>query len=139
MVEDLAAHTDKLPDSAAGRQLDFALASLAVETAVARHAGTIEQTYTPVGLTYVQTGKDLSDVRRIIATGGALIHAPRPEEAVRHALWSPADPISLRPKQAQVWVDRHYILAAMGLLAEHYPKAALQMMKRELTCDGNSK
>lgn len=139
MVEDLAAHTDKLPDSAAGRQLDFALASLAVETAVARHAGTIEQTYTPVGLTYVQTGKDLSDVRRIIATGGALIHAPRPEEAVRHALWSPADPISLRPKQARVWVDRHYILAAMGLLAEHYPKAALQMMKRELTCDGNSK
>lgn len=139
MVEDLAAHPGKLPDSEAGRQLDFALASLAVETAVARHAGTIEQTYTPVGLTYLQTGKDLSDVRRIIATGGALIHTPRSEEAVRHALWNPADPISLRPKQAQVWVDRHYILAAMGLLAEHHPRAALQMMKRELTCDGNSK
>ena len=139
LVDALAAHPDKLPAGSEETRLDFALAALAVETAVTRHAGTIEQTYTPVGLTYVQTGKDLRDVGQIIATGGALIHAARPEEAVSHALWSPANPTSLRPRRARVLVDRHYILAAMGLLAERYPRAALQLMKRELTCDGHSK
>ena len=105
---------------------------MAIETAVSRHAGTMEETYTMMGLTYVQSGKNLTKVKQIIVTGGSLIHTRRTEEIARHALYSPTQPGSLRPKQADIWVDRTYILAAMGLLSAHYPQTALRIMKREL-------
>ena len=44
--------------------------------------------------------------------------------------------MSLRPLKAQVLVDRSYILAAMGLLAEYEPQVALHIMKKELIPDG---
>ena len=46
--------------------------------------------------------------------------------------------MSLRPLKARVLVDRRYILAAMGLLSEYEPQAALRIMKKELIPDGYS-
>jgi len=86
----------------------------------------------------VQTGKNLMKVKQIIVTGGSLIHTRRTEEIARHALYSPAQPASLRPKEAAIWVDRTYILAAMGLLSAHYPQTALRIMKKELEYHGHS-
>ncbi len=142
-VEELVAwlreHTDSVPDGNEELEnLDHALASMAVETAVSRHAGTMEETYTMMGLTYVQSGKDLRHVKQIIVTGGSLIHTKKTETIAKHALYSPAQPMSLRPKQADIWVDRTYILAAMGLISSHYPQVALRIMKKELEHYGYS-
>ena len=140
LVDYLANHTDVVPkDDPEMEALDFALASMAIEEAVTRHAGTIEETYTMMGLTYVQSGKNLTKVKQIVVTGGSLIHTKRTEQIAKHALFSPANPASLRPKDADVWVDRTYILAAMGLLSHHYPETALRIMKKELEYHGNSK
>ena len=138
LVEYLSQHTDTLPDSPEWEALDFALASLAIETAVTRHAGTMEQAYTMLGLTFVQTGKDLTEVGQIVVTGGSLIHTKRTRAIAEHALFNPKNPMSLKPKQAKVWVDRSYILAAMGLLGEHRPQTALRIMKKELKSDGDT-
>ncbi len=139
LVEDLKTHTDKVPNGDKELEmLDYALASMAIREAVTRHAGTIEETYTMMGLTYVQSGKNLTKVKQIVVTGGSLIHTKRTEEIASYALYSPAQPTSLRPKQADVWVDRSYILAAMGLLASHYPQTALRIMKKELEYHGHS-
>ena len=139
LVSYLAEHTDTVPDNNAEMEaLDFALASMAIEEAVRRHAGTIEETYTMMGQTYVQEGKNLTKVKQIVVTGGSLIHTKRTEQIAANALYSPAQPASLRPKHADVWVDRTYILAAMGLLASHYPRTALRIMKKELEFHGNS-
>lgn len=139
LVEDLKQHTDKVPKGDDElEKLDFALASLAIEEAVKRHAGTMEETYTMMGQTFVQEGKDLTGVKQIVVTGGSLIHTKRTEEIAAHALYSPMQPASLRPKAADVWVDRTYILAAMGLLATHYPQTALRIMKKELEYHGYS-
>ena len=119
-------------------KLDFALASMAIETAVSRHAGTMEETYTLMGLTYVQSGKDLRNVRQIVVTGGSLIRTSRTGEIAAHALASPLNPMSLRPQKAEIRVDRKYILASMGLLSEYYPQIALRIMKKELEHDGYS-
>ena len=139
LVEDLKVNTDKVP---AGdddlEKLDFALASGAVAEAVARHAGTISETYTMLGQTFVQEGKNLTKVKQIVVTGGSLIHTRQTEKIAAHALYDPAHPESLRPKEAGVWVDRTYILAAMGLLSLHYPQAALRIMKKELEYYGHS-
>lgn len=139
LVSWLREHTDSVPDGNDElERLDYALAAMAIETAVARHAGTMEETYTLMGLTYVQTGKNLTHVKQIVVTGGSLIHTKNTAEIAKYAQYSPAQPMSLRPKQTDVWVDRSYILAAMGLLSKHYPQVALRIMKKELEHYGYS-
>lgn len=139
LTDHLARNTDIVPDGNEELEsLDYALASMAIETAVARHAGTLEETYTVLGKAYVQQGKDLREVSQIIVTGGSLIHTKRTGEIASHALYSTADPMSLRPKAADIRVDRHYILAAMGLLSTRYPKTALRIMKKEFEKYGHS-
>ena len=140
LVDYLGKNTEALPgdDDEELERLDHALASMAIEIAVARHAGTMEETYTMMGQTFVQSGKDLTRVKRIVVTGGSLIHTRRTAEIAAHALFSPSAPMSLRPKRAQILVDRKYILAAMGLLSLHYPQTALHIMKKELENDGYS-
>lgn len=139
LVEDLKVNTDKVPNGDDDlEKLDFALASGAVAEAVARHAGTISETYTMLGQTFVQEGKNLTKVKQIVVTGGSLIHTRQTEKIAAHALYDPAHPESLRPKEAGVWVDRTYILAAMGLLSLHYPQTALRIIKKELEYYGHS-
>ena len=139
LVADLRKHTEIVPNGdEALEALDFALASMAIEEAVKRHAGTIEETYTMMGQTFVQEGKNLTKVKQIVVTGGSLIHTKRTEQIAQFALYSPQQPASLRPKQADVWVDRTYILAAMGLLSSYYPQAALRIMKKELEFHGHT-
>ncbi len=138
LVEELSRDTGRVPNGDPELEaLDCALASLAVECAVSRHAGTLEETYTMMGQTFVQSGKDLSAVRRIVVTGGSLIHSARVEEIAARARFDPARPESLRPKDAGILVDRSYILAAMGLLSVRHPKAALHIMKKEMRIDGD--
>ncbi|MBP1744844.1 MAG: mutL [Firmicutes bacterium] len=135
----LAINTDVLPNGNHELEmLDYALASLAIEIAVTRHAGTMEEAYTLMGLTYVQSGKDLTSVKQIIVTGGSLIHTKRTSAIAAHALYDEKNPMSLKPKDAEIWIDRSYILAAMGLLSQHYPQTALRIMKKELKKDGYS-
>ena len=139
LVDHLRANTDTVPNGDPELEaLDFALASMATEEAVRRHAGTMEETYTLMGLTFVQSGKNLTKVKQIVVTGGSLIHTKETEKIAAYALYSPQDPGSLRPKEADVWVDRKYILAAMGLLSSYYPQTALRIMKKELEFHGHS-
>jgi len=131
-IEYLSQNTETIPDHTEMKALDEALAEAAVETAVNRHVGTMEEIYTPIGKVFAQTGKDLSDVENIILTGGALIHRTNLNSSIKRIL---ADEVThyLKPKKAVIYQDCQYILAAMGLLAKKYPKAALIMMKKELS------
>lgn len=146
MIDYLGNHTYVLPDIGGSlpgtdysadelRRLDFALASAAIETAVTRHAGKLEEYFTPMGVSYMQTGKDLTKVGNIVVTGGAIIHTDRTAEIASHAFFSPLTPMSLKPKKAEILVDRKYILASMGLLSTVYPDVALRIMKKELIKD----
>ena len=46
---------------------------------------------------------------------------------------------SLKPLQAEILVDRAYILSAMGLLSQYEPDTALKIMKKELLSYGTAK
>ena len=139
LVEFLKHNKDKTPEGDPELvALDYALASSAIEEAVRRHAGTIYETYTMMGQTFVQEGKNLTKVKEIVVTGGSLIHTEKTAEIAAHALYSQNHPDSLRPRHANVWVDRTYILAAMGLLSSYYPDVALRIMKKELEYHGYS-
>ncbi len=118
-------------------RLDHALASGAVDIATRRHAGMLEEVYTASGLVYVQTGKDLRSVDRIVFTGGSLIHARDALDIAKHALYTERHPMSLRPRRASVLRDDRYILSTMGVLAERERDIALRIIKRELVMLGD--
>ena len=131
-VRYITEHTDFLPENEEQKALDFALAAMAIETATIRHAGLLEEVYTTSGQAFVQTGKDLTDVKTMILTGGALLYTGRQSELAAYALYNESEPQSLRPRKAKLLVDNKYILAAMGLLSWHKPKAALELMKSNI-------
>ncbi len=140
LIQDLKLNPDKVPNNNKEMEnLDFALASCAVEEAVTRHAGTISESYTLLGKVLVQEGKNLTNVKNIVVTGGSLVHSERIYDISKKALYSLSNPSSLRPKTVDVWADKSYILSAMGLLSSYYPKTALNIMKKELEYYGHSK
>ena len=132
--------TSTMPDTDELKAFDKALACMAVKTGLTRHAGTVEKVYTPMGEAWVQSGKDLSRVDKIIITGGSLIHG-EPEDVkdiASHALYNLAEAASLKPRNADVLVDKEYILSAMGLLSQYEPDIALKIMKKELISYGTA-
>lgn len=113
--------------------VDKALAAFAVEICANRHAGTFETVYTHFGEMLVQNGKDLTATDVVIGSGGVIINGSDPGFILKHALYSPAAPEILKPLKARFYLDKSYILAAMGLVAKKYPQAALAMMKENIS------
>lgn len=114
------------------------LARVAAETAMSRHAGRVRHLYGPGGRTTLVEGKDLSQVRWLIGTGGALTRLPGRRsilEGLRRSrsgqeLWPSPD--------ASTLIDHYYIMAACGVLAAQHPRAALQLMKVSFAAEEGS-
>jgi len=51
---------------------DEMMAMLCTEIAIDRHVGTLESIFSPMGTLFVQSGKDLTDVKYVIGTGGII-------------------------------------------------------------------
>jgi len=132
LVERYAREVERLPGNADELALDRALVRAAVRIAVARHCGSVETVYTVNGPAAVQQGKDLSALKAVIGTGGALAHGPDPRAVLRMALADPAAPQSLRPRAPRLLVDRDYLLYACGLLGAVEPEAALELALKHL-------
>ena len=113
-----------------------ALTAKAISTALERHAGRIRYIYGPGGRLKVARGKDLTRVKYVIGTGGALTRLPRGKELLAANLGS-RDPAFLGPpEEAKVLIDRHYIMAAAGVLASSHPQAAIALMLKSMDLEG---
>ena len=128
----LAEDVGRVPDTAEEQAIDRGMARSALEQSVARHVGTLRELYLPTGHCFIQEGKDLTRVGHLIGTGGIFSHTTRVREILMAALFSDAEPLLLKPRAPRLWVDRRYILWAMGLLAEVSPGAALRLMLEHL-------
>lgn len=131
-VRRLNTSIDAVPQTNDDFTLDRGLARTAVDIAMERHAGFVEFVDSPIGKVSVQRGKDLSAVRPVIGTGGIFAYGGGARWVLEGAMFSPTNPVSLKPKKPEFIVDDKYILYAMGLLSESEPAAALQMMKQHL-------
>ncbi len=120
----------RIPQTEEEVKFEVAMGRMAVSLAVDRHVGTIEVVYTPFGATYVQHGKDLTQLPVIIGTGGVLLYHPEVKEILQGAVFNPMEPTLLKPQNADFYIDKEYILAAMGLLREVAPQVALHMLKK---------
>lgn len=102
--------------------------------ALERHAGALRYIYTPSGRKTVAEGKDLTAVKTIIGTGGALTRLPHREQLLRALADCNATGMMLYPKPSKIRLlfDDDYIMASLGVMSKHYPEAALELMKRSL-------
>lgn len=121
-----------VPTSPVDKQIDEAMAKIATDLAFSRHVGHLRQEKTPTRFIYYQNGKDLSGIKAVIGTGGVLVHSQVTESILNACQPKATELHSLKPKAPDFYVDRTYILSAMGLLGDHYPKEALQLMKKYL-------
>ncbi len=125
-------NVEYLPDTEEEKAFDEALARICCDYSVSRHVGHVEVVYTPLGNMYYQTGKDLTDLRYVIGTGGVLINNAHAKEILKEVNQKSDKKLELRPTDPTVLIDRDYILAAMGLLGQKHPKLALKLMKEHL-------
>jgi uncharacterized protein (TIGR01319 family) len=118
-AEQRLADPDLLATDEAGRLVDARLAELALTVALRRHARPQESGEVR------RPGKDLRNVRLVVGSGGVLRYA---EPAVLQRILAPAladhaGGVKV-PERAALAVDGRYVLAAAGLLAAQYPRAA---------------
>ncbi len=105
------------------------LSRLAVKTAVDRHAGRLECRFTVNGETWIQRGKDLTELKTVLGAGGPLAFSADPLYVLRGAAGSD-DPSVLKPKAPRFLLDSRYILFAVGLLSLSEPEKALRIFKK---------
>jgi uncharacterized protein (TIGR01319 family) len=121
-----------LPSNDEEARDDEHIATAAVVVALRRHAGRRQVVYGPDGRVVERSGKDLREVDLLVGSGGVLRNNP-PETAAR-VLGSvtgdgETDGWQL-PRSPRVVVDRDYVLAAAGLLAQEHPRAAHALLAR---------
>ncbi len=105
------------------------LSRLAVRTAADRHVGRLECRITTNGETWVQRGKDLTELKTVLGAGGPLAFSADPLFVLKGAAGSD-DPAVLKPKEPRYLLDRRYILFAVGLLSLTEPEKALRIFKK---------
>jgi uncharacterized protein (TIGR01319 family) len=128
-----------LPADAHDEAVDFLFAGLCAAKSMGRHAGHMEEVYTPLGMVFNQTGKDLSDLRTVIGTGGPVIRAKDPAGILAQVTDTRGDRLELRPQNPDYFIDADYLLAAMGLYSRIDPVGALLIMKKHLKQVRNEK
>ncbi len=105
----------------------------AVLKAVERHAGRIRYVYGPSGRTTLAEGKDLTQVKYIVGTGGALTRLPHRKEIMKLIARHNDTGLLLFPgEHAEVLVDNDYIMASLGVLSRKYKNAAIKLLEKSL-------
>ncbi len=119
-----------LPENAHDEFIDQFLAEVCAYRAMYRHVGRIEEVFTPIGKVFNQTGKDLTDIKYVIGTGGVIINSKNQESILLRTTNILHSETELRPLEPTFMVDEKYIMAAMGLLSKKDPLLALKIMKK---------
>ncbi len=120
-----------IPTQAEEKHWSRVLAQKAVNTAVDRHVGHIKRIYGS-GRKFSAYGKDLSMVKYIVGTGGALTRLGEGEKILESIKDVKGD-ITMRPTQeAKVIIDNMYIMACAGVLSRENREAAVELLKASL-------
>ena len=108
------------------------LTTHAVVTAIKRHAGRLRHLYGPGGKKTIAEGKDLTMVKTIIGTGGALSRLPNRIKILEQISQSNKGDELLPTREARIVIDNDYIMASLGVMAKKYPREALSLLKNSL-------
>lgn len=136
-IDAVMEHYRPIPDTEEQFKLTHRLCLAAGQASVERHAGALRYIYTPHGRQTIAEGKDLTKLKYLVGTGGALTRLPERERIMRLIADSNANGMMLfpKPKVLKLLYDNDYIMASLGVLSKQYPEAALRLMKNSLGID----
>lgn len=122
-----------IPKTEAEFKLVERLTKEAVLKAVERHAGIIRYIYGPSGRSTVAEGKDLTPVKYIVGTGGALTRLPHRVEIMESIAKHNDSGMMLFPTEhAKILVDNDYIMASLGVLSKRHREGAIRLLEKSL-------
>ncbi len=121
-----------LPETEKEWQEEQILAEEDLRIAARRHAGKLEFTGNMLQ-SVLQRGKNLTDIKRVIGTGGPVIRSKNPKRILQQVQKQyRKDDIILLPEQVETYLDRQYVFYAAGLLSVYDEEAALAIMKESI-------
>jgi len=131
-VLELVANAKPIPETEREKEFIERLTREAVLTSLERHAGTIRYLYGASGKKTVAEGKDLTNVKYIVGTGGALTRLPN-RVNILETIGKYGKGTELYPtSNAKIIIDNYYIMASLGVLSKRYPKDSLLLLKQSM-------
>lgn len=131
-AEELVANAKPIPETDREKQFIERLTKEAVLTSLERHAGAMRHLYGPTGKKTIAEGKDLTNVKYIVGTGGALTRLPN-RVAILESIAKYGKGTELFPTgNAKILIDNYYIMASLGVLSKRYPEDALKLLKESM-------
>ncbi|WML35212.1 GlmL-related ornithine degradation protein [Clostridium sp. OS1-26] len=132
--EYIAEHIKAIPIEKEDIKASCLLTKKAVDVAVNRHIGTIKRKYSGES-GFIAYGKDLSQVKYIIGTGGALTRLPSGERTLLEIRYLKDDITMLPRKGAKALIDKDYIMACAGVLSKEDKEASEALLRQSLNLD----
>ena len=131
-VEQISQETARVPLEDWHGAVDAQLARVAVDLAVERHVGKKERVVTREGEAWVYYGKDMSETRTVIGTGGVFLYNGHVPYILSSVGGGDRSYDVLRPKNPTLFIDASYLLYAVGLLSRSHPEVALRIFKSNM-------
>ncbi|WP_326909700.1 GlmL-related ornithine degradation protein [Sedimentibacter sp. MB31-C6] len=131
-VNELLANYKPIPINDREKEFVEILTKEAVLTSLERHAGHLRYFYTASGKKTVAEGKDLTAIKFIIGTGGALTRLPGNKRILEEVKVHGKEQELYPTETAKVLIDEDYIFSSLGVLSKSYPSDALLLMKKSL-------
>lgn len=120
-TEDALLELQAIPVTEKQAKLTRWLCSKAVEISARRHAATVIDLYTPTGRKQVVKGKDLTAVKWVVGTGGALTKVEGGLEILQQ-ICKGAGKYLLPQPGTTIVLDDAYRFSALGTIAQRYPE-----------------
>ena len=126
-----------IPESKKHKRFIERLTKEAVIVSINRHAGGY-RTYFGGKSQTLAFGKDLTAVKWIIGTGGALTRLPAREKILSEIALSNKGDKLLPTAEAKILIDNDYIMASLGVLSSLYKEASIKLLFKSLNFEGST-
>lgn len=120
-----------IPKTIKGEEIISALTKKCLELACDRHVGDLKRIYTSNGIKIIPEGKDLSLVKLIALTGGALINNEDAITMVKNYLNKSKTKLVPQGK-VKILKDHDYLFSSIGVISHYYPEEAQVLLKKTL-------
>jgi len=135
-LESLKLNYSYMPKTRVEKAFVKELTRICVFKALDRHVGDLKNVYTSSGRKVIPEGRDLSRIKHIVLTGGALVNLEDTQSIVRDYIKK--RPSKMMPENSVlIHKDHDYILAAAGVLSLEYPETAKTLILRSLRMEAS--
>ncbi|MBN2559242.1 MAG: glutamate mutase L [Clostridia bacterium] len=134
-LEELIYDYKPIPKTPGEKAFVEKLTSVACRTAIERHAGDLIDVYSTSGRKKAARGKDLTAVKYIVGTGGALTRLPGRRDILKDIISISKATKLLPHSDAAVLIDNHYIMAAVGVMNKTHPEYSIEFLRQSLRLD----